>query len=153
MPVPAVGQPAPNFEVKTDSGETVKLSDYRGKRVVLYFYPKADTPGCTMQSCAFRDDYSAFNEKDAVILGASPDTVEDQAAFKAKYKLPFALLADHDSKIINDYGVFQTFTRRDGVEATGVRRSTFIIDENGIVTHVFEGVDPANNSREMLALL
>lgn len=153
MPLPEVGQPAPNFEVKIDTGETVKLTDFRGKRVVLYFYPKADTPGCTAQSCAFRDDYSAFQEKDAVILGASPDTVEDQAAFKAKYKLPFGLLADHDRAIAEAYGVWQTFTRKDGVEQTGIRRSTFIIDANGIVTHVFEGVDPANNSREMLALL
>ncbi len=153
MPIPEVGQPAPDFEVQTDSGETVKLSDFRGKRVVLYFYPKADTPGCTAQSCAFRDDYSAFQQKDAVILGASPDSVEDQAAFKAKYKLPFALLADLDRTIANDYGVWQTFTRKDGVEATGIRRSTFIIDENGVVSQVFEGVDPANNSREMLALL
>jgi thioredoxin-dependent peroxiredoxin len=153
MTVPEIGQPAPDFEVQTDSGETVKLSDFRGKRVVLYFYPKADTPGCTAQSCAFRDDYSAFKEKDAVILGASPDTVEEQAAFKAKYRLPFSLLADHDRTIANAYGVWQTFTRKDGIEATGIRRSTFIIDANGMISHVFIGVDPANNSREMLAQL
>ncbi|MBZ0286878.1 MAG: peroxiredoxin [Anaerolineae bacterium] len=153
MPIPEVGQPAPDFELATDSGQTARLSDYRGQRVVLYFYPKADTPGCTKQSCAFRDDYSAFQEKDAVILGASPDTVEEQAAFKTKYNLPFTLLADKGLKLAHAYGVWQTFTRGDGVQHTGIRRSTFIIDENGKIQHVFIGVDPANNSREMLALL
>lgn len=152
-PVPQVGQPAPDFEVKTDTGETVKLSDYRGQRVVLYFYPKADTPGCTKQSCAFRDDYSAYRQKKVVVLGASPDTPEEQAAFKAKYSLPFSLLADKDRTLANAYGVWQKMTTSDGKEYTGIRRSTFIIDENGIISHVFIGVDPANNSREMLALL
>lgn len=153
MTVPEIGQAAPDFEVQTDSGETVKLSDYRGQRVVLYFYPKADTPGCTTQSCAFRDDYSAYQQKNVVVLGASPDTVEEQAAFKTKYKLPFSLLADHDRSIADAYGVWQTFTRKDGGEHTGIRRSTFIIDENGAISQVFIGVDPANNSREMLELL
>lgn len=153
MLVPQAGQAAPDFEVLADNGETVKLSDFKGKRVVLYFYPKADTPGCTIQSCAFRDNYSEFATKNAIILGASPDTVEEQAAFKVKYNLPFILLADHERKIAEAYGVWQTYTsERDGqqIERTGIRRSSFIIDENGIVTGVFIGVDPANNSQEML---
>ncbi len=157
MPVPEVGQAAPDFETRSDSGEKVKLSDFRGKRVVLYFYPKADTPGCTTQSCAFRNDYSAFQSKNAVIIGASPDTTEEQAAFKAKYNLPFTLLADVGHPIADAYGAWQTFrvTNRAGVEVdvTGIKRSSFIIDENGIISYVAMGVDPANNSQEMLALL
>ena len=151
-----IGQPAPDFEVKTDTGETVKLTDYRGKRVVLYFYPRADTPGCTKQSCAYRDDYGTFAEKNAVILGASPDTVEDQAAFKAKFNLPFNLLADFDHSIAEAYGAWRTFkVERDGekIERTGIQRSSFIIDENGIVSGIFMGVDPTANSPEMLAHL
>src|SRR5262245_11989485 len=109
MPVPEVGQAAPDFETLTDSGEKVKLSEFRGKRVVLYFYPKADTPGCTAQSCAFRNDYSAFQSKNAVIIGASPDTTEEQAAFKTKYNLPFTLLADIGHPIAEAYGAWQTF--------------------------------------------
>ena len=153
MSVPKVGQPAPDFEVLTDSGETVHLSDYRGQRVVLYFYPKADTPGCTTQSCAYRDSYSLFATKNAIILGVSADTVEEQAAFKAKYSLPFTLLADTDKAIINAYGIWQTYTNAQGDERTGIRRSSFIIDENGVISGVFIGVDPANNSQEMLANL
>ncbi|HLV33774.1 MAG TPA: peroxiredoxin [Spirillospora sp.] len=156
MPVPEVGQPAPDFEAQADNGEMVKLSDFRGKRVVLYFYPKADTPGCTQQSCAYRDNYNEFASKNALILGASPDTVEEQAAFKMKYNLPFTLLADPDRQIAEAYGVWQTYRRmRDDqeVEVTGIRRSSFIIDENGIISGVFIGVDPANNTQEMLANL
>ncbi len=156
MPVPDVGQRAPDFEVLADNGETVKLSDYLGQRVVLYFYPKADTPGCTMQSCAYRDNYGAFASKNAVILGASPDTVEEQAAFKVKYNLPFTLLADHDRRIADAYGIWQTYTRKRGEiteEITGIRRSSFIINEAGIISGVFIGVDPANNTQEMLEKL
>ena len=156
MNTPAVGQPAPDFEVKTDTGEIVKLSDYRGKRVVLYFYPKADTPGCTKQSCAYRDSYGEFAERNAIILGASPDTVEDQAAFKAKFNLPFNLLADLDHRIAEAYGAWGTFTVvRDGetIERTGIQRSSFIIDENGTISGVFMGVDPTSNSAEMLEKL
>ncbi|MBZ0300200.1 MAG: peroxiredoxin [Anaerolineae bacterium] len=153
MPVPEVGQPAPDFEVLDDRGEMVRLSDLVGQRVVLYFYPKADTPGCTKQSCAYRDNYSLFATKNAVILGASPDTVEEQAAFKVKYNLPFTLLADHDRVIANTYGVWQTYINSRGDETTGIRRSSFIIDEAGRISGVFIGVDPANNTQEMLANL
>ena len=153
MSVPEVGQVAPDFEVLGDNGEPVRLSDFRGQRVVLYFYPAADTPGCTTQSCAYRDNYGEFANHNAVILGASPDTVEAQAAFKVKYHLPFILLADHERKVIDAYGIYQTYINRQGVETTGVRRSSFIIDENGVITGVFIGVDPANNTQEMLAHL
>jgi peroxiredoxin Q/BCP len=157
MPIPQVGQSAPDFEILTDSGTTVKLSDFRGQRVILYFYPKSDTPGCTKQACAFRNDYSAYQQKNAVILGASPDTVEEQAVFKAKYNLPFTLLADNDHQIAEQYGIWghHRITTKSGneIEFTGIHRSTFIIDEAGKISHLFEGVDPANNSQEMLALL
>jgi peroxiredoxin Q/BCP len=153
MAVPEVGQAAPDFEVLGDNGEPVRLSDFRGQRVVLYFYPAADTPGCTTQSCAYRDNYNEFANHNAVILGASPDTVEAQAAFKVKYNLPFILLADHERKVIDAYGIYQTYINRQGVETTGIRRSSFIIDENGVITGVFIGVDPANNTQEMLAHL
>jgi peroxiredoxin Q/BCP len=152
-----VGQAAPDFEVLTDDGKTVKLSDYKGQQVVLYFYPAADTPGCTKQACAFRNDYSAFQSKNAAILGASPDTVEAQAAFKQKYNLPFTLLADADHHIADLYGVWGTHrvTTKAGneIEFTGILRSSFIIGPDGKVTGVFMGVDPANNSQEMLAKL
>jgi thioredoxin-dependent peroxiredoxin len=157
MPIPQVGDLAPDFHVLSDAGTPVKLSDYKGKRIVLYFYPKADTPGCTKQACAFRNDYTAYLQKDIIILGASPNNVEAQANFKAKYNLPFALLADHDHSIAAQYGVWQTYKARTeaGVEVdyTGIRRSTFIINEAGHISHVFIGVDPANNSAEMLELL
>lgn len=156
MTMPKVGEIAPNFEVTSDTGETISLANYRGQRVVLYFYPKADTPGCTAQACTIRDNYAAFQEKSVVVLGASPDTVEEQANFKKKYNLPFILLADADHTLSDLYGVWGTHQiNHKGVmyEVTGTRRSTLIIDENGVVTYSQFGVDPANNTAEILALL
>lgn len=153
MAIPAVGDTAPDFEVLTDSGETKHLSDYRGQKVVLYFYPQADTPGCTKQACTFRDNYQLFKSRDVVVLGASPDTVEAQAAFKAKYTLPFTLLADADHAVADVYGLWGTHKiMYQGVEYTthGVRRSTFIIDPEGKVIYSKFGVDPANNTAEIL---
>lgn len=154
--IPPVGAIAPDFETQTDSGATLKLSDLRGQRVVLYFYPKADTPGCTKQACTIRDNYGAFQAKGITVLGASPDTVEAQAAFKAKYNLPFTLLADPDHKLADLYGLWGTHKIvYEGVEytTTGVRRSTFIIDEAGIVRYSRFGVDPANNTAEILEMI
>lgn len=150
------GEAAPDFEVLTDEGRMVRLSDYKGRHVVLYFYPKADTPGCTIQACAFRDNYDAFVEKDIVVLGASPDTPEEQAAFKAKFNLPFILLADADHAIAEQYGVWgqHKFISRAGneVEFVGIRRSTFLIDPEGKITHTMIGVDPATNTTEILEM-
>ncbi len=154
--IPPVGVLAPDFEAQTDSGKPIKLSDFRGQRVVLYFYPQADTPGCTKQACTIRDNYGAFQAKGVVVLGASPDTVEAQAAFKAKYNLPFTLLADPDHAIADLYGLWGTHKiMYNGVEytTTGVRRSTFIMDEDGIVRYSQFGVDPANNTAEILDVL
>jgi thioredoxin-dependent peroxiredoxin len=157
MGIPAAGQTAPDFEIKTDAGNTVRLSDYRGKKVVLYFYPKADTPGCTKQACLFRDNYGAFEKLGVTVLGASYDTVEEQAAFKQKYNLPFTLLADADHSLSEQYGVWgdHKFTNNEGnpVEFHGLRRSTFIIDENGEITWSKYGVDAANNTAEVLEQL
>jgi peroxiredoxin Q/BCP len=144
MAFPEVGAIAPEFEVQTDDGSEVKLSDYRGQKVVLYFYPKADTPGCTVQACTIRDNYGKFQEKGVVVLGASPDTVADQAAFKQKYSLPFILLADADHSLSELYGVW---------EGRGTRRSTLIIDPDGKVSYAQYGVDPTNNTAELLEIL
>ena len=156
MPFPEVGSKAPDFEVTTESGETVKLSDFYGKKVVLYFYPKSDTPGCTTQACAFRDHYAAFAQRDVIVLGASPDTVEAQKAFKEKYKLPFTLLADADHMVADVYGVWGDHTVKFGdkdFDYTGVRRSTLVIGPDGTVLDARWGVDPANDSEAVLAIL
>jgi peroxiredoxin Q/BCP len=156
MPIPAVGETAPLFEAQTDTGDTLRLADLRGKKVVLYFYPKADTPGCTKQACNFRDNYHKFQELGVVVLGASHDTIEEQANFKQKFNLPFTLLADPDHTLAELYGLWGTHKiMHKGVEytTTGVRRSTFIINPDGVVTTSEFGVDPANNTTEVLDIL
>lgn len=152
MPTPQAGQRAPDFELISDTGTPVRLSDFRGRRVVLYFYPHADTPGCTKEACGFRDDFSAYEEKDAVILGVSPDTVRDQARFKTKYNLPFVLLADSNHQVAELYGVWG-LKKFMGREYMGVRRTTFVIDEAGRINRVFESVKPAGHSTAVLTLL
>jgi peroxiredoxin Q/BCP len=152
MAIPQVGEMAPDFELETDSGEILRLSSLRGKRVVLYFYPKADTPGCTTEACGFRDDFSVYEEKDAMIIGISPDTVKKQSNFKGKYDLPFPLLADPDHKVAEMYGVWQ-LKKMMGREYMGVVRTTFIIDEKGKISHVFEGVKPKVHSGEVIEAL
>lgn len=150
MKLPEVGKPAPDFDALDDKGDPIKLSDYRGKEVVLYFYPRADTPGCTKEACAFRDDYSAYEEAGVVILGVSPDTVKKQAKFKVKWDLPFPLIADEDHAIADAYGVWGP-KKFMGREYEGVHRTTFIIDKDGKVKKVFEKVRPAEHSQEILA--
>jgi len=152
MPLPKVGETAPDFEAETDTGETLRLSDTQGKRVVLYFYPRANTPGCTTEACGFRDDFDVYELKDALILGVSPDTVRKQSNFKGKYDLPFPLLADPDHKVAEMYGVWQLKNFM-GREFMGVVRTTFLIDEDGIIKHIFEGVKPAGHSGEILQAL
>lgn len=152
MSMPQAGDKAPDFELQDDQGNTVRLSDYRGQTVILYFYPRADTPGCTKEACAFRDDYSAYQERGVAILGASPDTVAKQAKFKEKYGLPFPLLADPDHKLAEKYGVWG-LKKFMGKESMGVLRTTFLIDEHGKVVQVFEKVRPAEHSAEILAAL
>jgi peroxiredoxin Q/BCP len=133
MPQLQVGDVAPDFTAVTDEGKTVSLSDYRGKRVVLYFYPADDTPGCTTQACSFRDNYLEIEERNAVVLGVSPDGVKSHQKFKTKYNLPFTLLVDEDHTITDTYGAWGEKTRPGGEKVMGVIRSQVIIDENGRV--------------------
>jgi len=146
------GKPAPDFELKSDSGDTVKLSDYRGKQVVLYFYPKDDTPGCTAQACGIRDVYGEFERAGAVVLGVSPDDERSHVKFKEKYDLPFTLLADEGHKIADEYGVWGEKTYQ-GKTYMGVDRSTFVIGEDGTVKKVMQKVKPDTHADEVLATL
>ena len=146
------GKPAPDFELTTDAGESVKLSDYRGKTVVLYFYLKDDTPGCTRQACDIRDNYSAFEERGAVVLGVSPDDQTSHVKFKEKYGLPFTLLADPDHKVAEDYGVWGE-KKAYGKTYMGVERSTFLIDSEGNVARVMRKVKPDTHADDVLAAL
>ena len=146
------GKPAPDFELKSADGETVKLSSLRGKPVVLYFYPKDDTPGCTKQACGIRDAYGEFQRAGAVVLGVSPDDESSHVEFREKYELPFALLADTDHAVSEQYGVWgeKSFAGR---KYMGVNRSTFVIDADGTVKTVMHDVKPATHADDVLAAL
>lgn len=146
------GDPAPEFEALTDAGDTFRLSDLKGKTVVLYFYPKADTPGCTKESCSFRDNMARFRRRGVVIVGVSPDKVAKQARFKEKYGLPFTLLADEDHKIAEAYGVWK-LKKNYGREYMGIERTTFIIDKDGKIARVFPKVKVDGHVDEVLAAL
>ena len=146
------GQAAPDFELASDSGEKVKLSDLRGKPVVLYFYPKDDTPGCTRQACGIRDAWGEFERAGAVVLGVSPDDERSHVKFKEKYELPFALLADTDHTIAEEYGVWQEKTFA-GKTYMGVVRSTFVIDADGNVAKEMRNVKADTHADDVLAVL
>ena len=146
------GIPAPDFELPDETGTLRKLSDFRGKSVILYFYPKDDTPGCTTEACNFRDDYSAYEKAGVTILGVSPDSVKSHVKFKEKFGLPFPLLADKDHKICELYGVW-ALKKMMGREYMGVLRTTFLIDAEGKIEQVYEQVKPAEHSAELLAKL
>ena len=148
----AEGKPAPDFELKSDTGRTVKLSDLRGKQVVLYFYPKDDTPGCTAQACAIRDAWGEFQRAGAVVLGVSPDGESSHSRFKEKYELPFTLLADTDHRTAEEYGVWVE-KNYGGKTYMGVERSTFVIDEQGNVAKELRRVKPDTHADEVLAAL
>jgi peroxiredoxin Q/BCP len=151
MPIIA-GIPAPEFEMLDDSNGIRKLSDFRGRKVILYFYPADDTPGCTKEACNFRDDYSAYEKADVAILGVSPDDVASHVKFKKKFQLPFPLLADEGHKVCEAYGVWGP-KKFMGKSYEGVLRTTFLIDENGTIVKVFENVRPAEHSAELLSEL
>jgi thioredoxin-dependent peroxiredoxin len=146
------GKPAPDFELQTDTGETVRLSDQRGKQVVLYFYPKDDTPGCTTQACGIRDAYGEFERAGAVVYGISPDDVQSHEKFKQKYTLPFTLLADDDHAVADEYGVWAEKSYQ-GRTYMGVDRSTFVIGEDGTVKAVMHKVKPDTHADDVLAVL
>ena len=147
-----VGDPAPDFEVLDDQGKTVHLSDLKGQTVVLYFYPKADTPGCTTESCEFRDTIGKFKQKSAAVVGVSPDKPSAQAKFKSKYDLSFPLLSDEDHKIAEAYGVWQEKSMY-GKKYMGIARTTFIIGRDGKIARVFEKVKPEGHAEQVLAAL
>ena len=146
------GKPAPDFELTSDTGETVKLSELKGKQVVVYFYPKDDTPGCTTQACGIRDVYGEFEREGAVVLGVSPDDESSHVRFKDKYDLPFPLLADDGHKVADEYGVW-TEKSFAGRKYMGVERSTFVIAEDGTVKKVMRKVKPVTHADDVLASL
>lgn len=149
---PMQNQMAPDFTLPAQDGSTVTLSDLRGQRVILYFYPKADTPGCTTQACDFRDMQPQIRERGAVVLGVSPDSVDEVRAFHEKYGLPFTLLADETHSVCEAYGVWKLKSMF-GNEYWGVDRSTFLIDEQGRIEQVYRGVDPEGHATELLEAL
>jgi peroxiredoxin Q/BCP len=147
-----VGQKAPDFTVLNDSGEKVKLSDFKGKKVVLYFYPKDDTPGCTKEACAFRDGIQEIKKRGAVVVGVSVDPVESHQKFKTKFNLNFPLLADTDKKMVEAYGTWKEKSMY-GKKYMGVERTTFIIDEQGKISHIFPKVKVDEHYEEVLEAL
>jgi peroxiredoxin Q/BCP len=146
------GDAAPDFTLESDSGEPVTLSSYRGRPVVLYFYPKDNTSGCTTEACGIRDAWSEFEAAGAVVLGVSPDGVASHASFKASYDLPFTLLADPEHTVAEAYGVWVEKLRY-GRTYMGIRRSTFVIDPDGTVARVMADVQPATHADDVLAEL
>jgi thioredoxin-dependent peroxiredoxin len=152
MPRIEEGTEAPDFELTADDGSTVRLSDLRGKPVVLYFYPKDDTPGCTAQACGIRDSYEDFTEQGAVVLGVSPDDESSHVKFKQKYGLPFTLLADPEHEVADQYGVWGE-RKYMGKTYWGVERSTFLIDQEGRIAKIMRRVKPDTHADQVLAAL
>jgi peroxiredoxin Q/BCP len=144
------GDKAPEFKLKTDRDEWLKLADLRGKKVVLYFYPRASTPGCTVEACEFRDTEKQFTRQGAVILGISPDTPKAQEKFKTNYELPFTLLCDTDKSVAKAYGVLKEKNMY-GKKVIGIERSTFVIDEKGRIEKIFAGVKAKGHAADVLA--
>jgi peroxiredoxin Q/BCP len=147
-----VGQKAPEFSVVDDSGKTVKLSDFKGKKVVLYFYPKDDTPGCTKEACNFRDGIAEIKKQGAVVLGVSADSAESHKKFKTKFDLNFQLLADTDKKIVESYDVWKEKSMY-GKKYMGIERTTYVIDKDGKISHIFPKVKVDEHYDEVLAAL
>ena len=144
------GTPAPQFSLPDETGAVRSLSEFAGQTIVLYFYPKDDTPGCTTEACNFRDDYSAYEQAGVTILGVSPDSPKSHAKFKAKFNLPFSLLADEQHELCEQFGVWGP-KKFMGREYMGVARATFVIGPDAVIKKVFENVKPADHSAEVLA--
>src|SRR5579863_8490319 len=141
-----------DFSLQTDENKTVSLSDFKGKPVVLFFYPRADTPGCTIEACGFRDQFKKLETAGAVVLGISRDTVKDQAKFKAKYNLPYTLLADVDEQVSNQFGVLKEKNMY-GKKVIGIERTTFVIGPDRTLLHIFPKVKPEGHAEQVLALI
>ena len=148
MPL-SIGDPAPDFTSTDQTGRTIRLSDYRGRKVVLYFYPKDDTSGCTAQACSLRDNYADLREAGYEVLGVSVDNQTSHQKFISKYDLPFTLVADTDKQLVDAYGVWQEKSMY-GRKYMGTVRTTFLIDENGIITNIIGKVDTKNHAEQIL---
>lgn len=147
-----ISEKAPDFTLFDKDGKSVSLSDFFGEKVVLYFYPKDNTPGCTRQACAFAEAYNEFREKNITVIGVSRDSTESHQKFAEKYNLPFVLLSDPELKVINEYGVWQE-KKLYGKVSMGIVRTTFIIDENGMIEKIMPKVKPDTNAKEILEYL
>ena len=147
-----VGDLAPEFTLQSDQGTTVRLADFRGKRVIVYFYPKDDTPGCTTQACGFRDAYPQIEEQNAVVLGISPDGMDSHRKFKTKFNLPFILLVDEDHAVADAYGVWGEKSKY-GKTTMGIVRSHFVVDEQGRIADVQLNVSPADSVARALEVI
>jgi len=147
-----IGTPAPPFSLESDQGETVRLADLKGKKVVLYFYPKDATSGCTVEACEFRDSWDAFTRRGAVVLGVSPDSVASHRSFRTAQDLPFPLLSDPDHAVAERYGVWGEKSLY-GRKFFGIRRTTFVIDEQGRIAAVFRNVKPRGHAAQVLGEL
>lgn len=152
MAKPKEGDKAPDFTAKDQNGKTVSLSDFKGKNVILYFYPKDDTPGCTAEACSFRDNYQSLLSKGFAVIGVSTDTEKSHKKFEKKYSLPFPLIADPDRKIVEEYGLWAE-KMMFGKKYMGTVRTTFVIDLNGVITKVIDKVDNENASQQVIDLL
>ena len=150
--MPDVGKTAPDFALLDQEGKKVSLKDFKGKKVILYFYPKDDTSGCTKEACSFRDDFPKFKKTDAVILGVSPDSVSSHKKFAEKYKLPFTLLSDEEKKVLSKYEVWKEKSMY-GKKYMGVERTTYIIDESGKIKKIFNKVKVDGHNLEVIAAL
>lgn len=146
------GDKAPEFTAKDQNGNTVSLNDFRGKTVVLYFYPKDDTPGCTAEACDFRDNYQFLSSQGYEVIGVSTDDEKSHKKFETKYSLPFTLIADAEQEIVNSYGVWVEKNMY-GKKYMGTQRTTFIIDPEGTISHIISKVDTKNSSQQVLDLL
>lgn len=152
MPIPNEKDAAPDFELPASNGQTIRLKDLRGQNIVVYFYPKDDTPGCTVEACAFRDSHKDFGKHNAVVIGVSPDGLKSHGKFITKFGLPFLLLADENKKMAQDYGVWVEKSMY-GKKYMGVARTTFVIDAKGKIAKVFEKVKPEGHDKEVLEVL
>ena len=152
MAKPKEGDKAPDFTAKDQNGKTISLSDFKGKNVILYFYPKDDTPGCTAEACSFRDNYQSLLSKGFAVIGISTDTEKSHKKFEKKYSLPFPLIADPDRKIVEEYGLWAE-KMMFGRKYMGTLRTTFLIDPNGVISKVIDKVDNENASQQILDLL
>ncbi len=148
----AIGDQAPAITAKDQQGNTVNLSDFKGKKVILYFYPKDNTPGCTTEACNFRDNYQSLKQDGFEVIGVSTDSEQSHQKFIEKFELPFTLLADEDQKIVNDYGVWAEKNMY-GKKYMGTNRTTFVIDEEGKIQHIIKKVDNKNATQQIRDLL